>query len=269
MRHRDQNCEAPAPAPLPLPPPSPPDDAGGCPTCVAGAAAGQSARARPSCRRLPENRSLHRTLAAPLGDQGADILARRRPMRDRSPSGRSRRSWTSGTGGGTGCTTCAPRRPTTPHGPRPFRFDPLRAHYARNYWAYRLRTRPSARPVEANRESQANMVRVTPGPAPPVESDRSFMSQRSRSSTTGQLRQAMSGIFKTRTSRAKRDQARLVEAKRDRLDAESDAAVPRRFDGRVRWMPFPDHHPPTLRQMRQFCYRLRRPNRSPHFRTQR
>ena len=199
----------------------------------------------------------------------ADILARRRPMRDRSPSGRSRRSWTSATGGGTGCTTCAPRRPTIPHGPRLFRFDPLRAHYARNYWAYRLRTRPSARPVEANRESQANMVRVTPGPAPPVESDRSFMSQRSRSSTTGQLRQAMSGIFKTRTSRAKRDQARLVEAKRDRLDAESDAAVPRRFDGRVRWMPFPDHHPPTLRQMRQFCYRLRRPNRSPHFRTQR
>ena len=68
MRH--QNCEAPAPAPLPLPPPSPPDDAGGCPTCVAGAAAGQSGRARPSCRRLPENRSLHRTLATPLGDQG-------------------------------------------------------------------------------------------------------------------------------------------------------------------------------------------------------
>ena len=29
-----------------------------------------------------------------------------------------------------------------------------------------------------------------------------------------------------------------------------------RFDGRVRWLPFPDHLPPTLRQMRQFCYRL-------------
>ena len=52
-------------------------------------------------------------------------------------------------------------------------------------------------------------------------------------------------------------------------EVESDAAAPRRFDGRVRWMPFPDHHPPTLRQMRQFCYRLRRPNRSPHCRTQR
>ena len=29
-----------------------------------------------------------------------------------------------------------------------------------------------------------------------------------------------------------------------------------KFDGRVRWIPIADHHPPTLRQIKHFCLRF-------------
>ena len=141
-------------------------------------------------------------------------------------------------------------------------YDPARSApvpirpFARALRAQLLGLSPAHTPVSKTGRSQPRKPsRSQAGRAPPVSFDRQC--------------QAYPRLGPVK---AKRDQARPVEDKQRPArpaEVESDAAAPRRFDGRVRWMPFPDHHPPTLRQMRQFCYRLRRPNRSPHCRTQR